>query len=78
MVWASGRKPLGGLHMEVFQAWPAGKRPREERIGIPQSELVAMAWENKVWGPLLKLLPLRPDPEISVCRLDEIFISNFD
>ena len=31
----------------------------EERLGIPQSELVIVAGEREVWGSLLKLLPLR-------------------
>ena len=33
-----------------------------ERLGIPQSELVNVAREREVWGPLLELLPPRPDP----------------
>ncbi len=28
----------------------------------PQSELVDVARESKVWSPLLKLLPPRPNP----------------
>ncbi|KAK5868011.1 hypothetical protein PBY51_012458 [Eleginops maclovinus] len=69
------RMPPGRLPREVFQARPAGKRPRGrprtrwrvyisslawERLGIPQSELVDVARERKVWGSLLELLPLRP------------------
>ncbi|KAL3063618.1 hypothetical protein OYC64_000034 [Pagothenia borchgrevinki] len=61
---------------EVFQARPAGKRPRGrprtrwrdyiswlawERLGIPQSELVDVARERNVWGSLLELIPPRPD-----------------
>ncbi|KAK5930356.1 hypothetical protein CgunFtcFv8_026593 [Champsocephalus gunnari] len=67
--------PPGRLPREVFQARPAGKRPRGrprtrrrdyisslawERLGIPQSELVDVAREKKVWGSLLELLPPRP------------------
>ncbi|KAK5915715.1 hypothetical protein CesoFtcFv8_001281 [Champsocephalus esox] len=70
------RMPPGHLPREVFQARPAGKRPRGrprtrwrdyisslawERLGIPQSELVDVAREKKVWGTLLELLPPRPD-----------------
>ncbi|KAJ8016060.1 hypothetical protein DPEC_G00003220 [Dallia pectoralis] len=33
-----------------------------ERLGIPQSELANVAREREVWGPLLELLPPRPDP----------------
>uniref|UniRef100_A0A8D3C086 Reverse transcriptase domain-containing protein n=1 Tax=Scophthalmus maximus TaxID=52904 RepID=A0A8D3C086_SCOMX len=70
------RMPPGRLPWEVFQARPAGKRPRGrprtrwrdyistlawERLWIPQSDLVNVAWEREVWGPLLKLLPPRPD-----------------
>ena len=33
-----------------------------ERLGIPPSELVNVAREREVWGPLLELLPPRPDP----------------
>ena len=59
------RMPPGRLPREVFQARPAGKRPRGrprtrwrdyisslawEHLGIPQSELVDVAWERKVWG----------------------------
>ena len=70
------RMPPGRLPREVFQARPAGRRPRGrprtrwrdyisnlawERLGIPQSELVNVAWEREVWGPLLELLPPRPD-----------------
>ena len=62
---------------EVFQARPVGRRPRVrprtrwrdyistlawERLGIPPSELVNVAREREVWGPLLELLPPRPDP----------------
>ena len=68
--------PPGRLPREVFQARPAGKRPRGrprtrrrgyisslawERLGIPQSELVDVARERNVWGSLLELLPPRPD-----------------
>ncbi|KAL6118110.1 uncharacterized protein ACO6RY_15769 [Pungitius sinensis] len=67
----------GRLPWEVFQARPAGKRPRGgprtrwrdyistlawKRLEIFQSELVDVAMERKVWGPLLELLPPRPDP----------------
>ncbi|KAK5925540.1 hypothetical protein CgunFtcFv8_018055 [Champsocephalus gunnari] len=70
------RMPPGRLPREVFQAHPAGRRPRGrprtrwrdyisslawERLGIPQSELVDVAREKKVWGSLLELLPPRPD-----------------
>ena len=70
------RMPPGRLPREVFQARPAGRRPRGrprtrwrdyisnlawERLGIPQSELVNVAREREVWGPLLELLPPRPD-----------------
>ncbi|KAK5888302.1 hypothetical protein CesoFtcFv8_016814 [Champsocephalus esox] len=70
------RMPPGRLPREVFQARPAGKRPRGrprtrwrdyisslawERLGIPQSELVDVAREKKVWGSLLELLPPRRD-----------------
>ena len=34
----------------------------KERLGIPPSELVNVAREGEVWGPLLEVLPLRPDP----------------
>ncbi|KAK5851497.1 hypothetical protein PBY51_023044 [Eleginops maclovinus] len=67
------RMPPGRLPREVFQARPAGKRGRPrtrwrgyisllawERLGIPQSELVDVARERKVWGSLLELLPPRP------------------
>ncbi|KAL3049346.1 hypothetical protein OYC64_008749 [Pagothenia borchgrevinki] len=69
------RMPPGPLPREVFQARPAGKRPRGrprtrwrdyisslawERLGIPQSELVDVARERKVWGSLLELLELLP------------------
>lgn len=71
------RMPPGRLLREVFQACPAGRRPRGrprtrwrdyisnlawEHLGIPQSELVNVAREREVWGPLLELLPPRPDP----------------
>ncbi|KAJ7998063.1 hypothetical protein DPEC_G00218650 [Dallia pectoralis] len=71
------RMPPGRLPREVFQARPAGRRPRGrprtrwrdyistlawERLGIPQSELANVAREGEVWGPLLELLPPRPDP----------------
>ncbi|KAL3043760.1 hypothetical protein OYC64_003589 [Pagothenia borchgrevinki] len=70
------RMPPGRLPREVFQARPAGRRPRGrprtrwrdytsslawERLGIPQSELVDVARERNVWGSLLELLPPRPD-----------------
>ena len=32
-----------------------------ECLGIPQSELVNVAGEREAWGPLLELLPPRPD-----------------
>ncbi|KAK5873269.1 hypothetical protein PBY51_018325 [Eleginops maclovinus] len=59
------RMPPGRLPREVFQARPAGKRPRVrprtrwrdyisslawEHLGIPQSELVDVAREREVWG----------------------------
>ena len=62
---------------EVFQARPVGRKPqgrprtrwREyiatlawERLGIPPSELLNVAREREVWGPLLELLPQRPAP----------------
>uniref|UniRef100_A0A8C5CRJ5 Reverse transcriptase domain-containing protein n=1 Tax=Gadus morhua TaxID=8049 RepID=A0A8C5CRJ5_GADMO len=71
------RMPTGRLPWEVFQARPVGRRPRGrprtrwrdyistlawERLGIPPSELVNVAREREVWGPLLELLPPRPDP----------------
>ncbi|KAJ7991217.1 hypothetical protein DPEC_G00295030 [Dallia pectoralis] len=71
------RMPPGRLPREVFQARPAGRRPRGrprtrwrdyistlawERLGIPQSELANVTREREVWGPLLELLPPRPDP----------------
>uniref|UniRef100_A0A6Q2XTH9 receptor protein-tyrosine kinase n=1 Tax=Esox lucius TaxID=8010 RepID=A0A6Q2XTH9_ESOLU len=64
--------PPGCLPREVFQARPAGRRPRGrprtrwrdyistlawERLGFPQSELANVAWEREVCGPLLELLP---------------------
>ena len=70
------RMPPGRLPREVFQARPAGRRPRGrprtrwrdyistlawEGLGIPQSELANVAREREVWGPLLELLPPRPD-----------------
>ena len=66
--------PPGRLPREVFQACPAGRRPRGrpstvwkyyistvawEHLGISQSELVGR--KRKVWGSLLELLPQRPD-----------------
>ncbi|XP_071059967.1 anamorsin isoform X1 [Pseudochaenichthys georgianus] len=61
------RMPPGCLPREVFQARPR-TRWRDyisslawERLGIPQSELVDVAREKKVWGSLLELLPPRPD-----------------
>ena len=36
-----------------------------ERLGSPPSELVNVAREREVWGPLLELLPPRPDPGLS-------------
>ena len=71
------RMPPGRLPREVFQACPAGRRPRGrprtrwrdyistlawERLGIPQSELVDAARERDGWGRMLELLPPRPDP----------------
>ncbi len=71
------RMPPGCLPVEVFQAHPAGKRPLGRPrfrwrdyisvlawkcLGIPQSELADVARKREVWGPLLKLLPLRADP----------------
>ena len=71
------RMPTGCLPWEVFQARPVGRRPRGrprtrwrdyistlawERLGIPPSELVNVAREREVWGPLHELLPPRPDP----------------
>ncbi|XP_053479122.1 hydrocephalus-inducing protein-like [Ictalurus furcatus] len=32
-----------------------------ERLGIPQSELVNVAREREVWGPLLEMPPPRPN-----------------
>ena len=64
------RMPPGRLPWQVFQARPAGRRPRGrprtrwrdyistlawERLGIPQSELVKVAREREVWGPMLEL-----------------------
>ncbi|KAL3052884.1 hypothetical protein OYC64_005410 [Pagothenia borchgrevinki] len=69
--------PPGRLPRQVFQARPAGRRPRGrprtrwrdyisslawELLGIPQSELVDVAREREVWGLLLKLLPPQPGP----------------
>ncbi|KAJ7992757.1 hypothetical protein DPEC_G00281980 [Dallia pectoralis] len=71
------RMPPGRLPREVFQARPAGRRPRGrprtrwrgyiftmvwDCLRIPQSELAYVAREREVWGPLLELLPPRPDP----------------
>uniref|UniRef100_A0AAQ4R3P6 Reverse transcriptase domain-containing protein n=1 Tax=Gasterosteus aculeatus aculeatus TaxID=481459 RepID=A0AAQ4R3P6_GASAC len=71
------RMPPGRLPREVFQARPAGKRPRGrprtrwrdyisalawEHLGIPHSELVDVDREREDWGPLLELLPPRPNP----------------
>ena len=71
------RMPPGRFPWEVFQARPAGRRPQGrartrwrdyistlawERLRIPQSELVNVAREREVWGPLLELLPPRPEP----------------
>ncbi|KAJ8012499.1 hypothetical protein DPEC_G00043460 [Dallia pectoralis] len=71
------RMPPGRLPREVLQARPAGRRPRGrprtrwrdyistlawECLGIPQSELANVAREREAWGPLLELLPPRPDP----------------
>ncbi len=68
----------GHLPREVFQAHPAGKRPQGgprprwrdyisalawECLRFPQLELVDVAREREVWGPLLKLLPSWPDPK---------------
>ncbi|KAK5888457.1 hypothetical protein CesoFtcFv8_014550 [Champsocephalus esox] len=39
----------------------AGVSLRDKRLGIPQSELVDIAREKKVWGSLLELLLPRPD-----------------
>ena len=70
------RMPPGRLPKEVFQARPAGRRPRGrprtrwrnyistlawERLGIPQPELDEVAREKEVCGSLLTLLPARPD-----------------
>ncbi len=70
------RMPPGHLPV-VSQVRPAVKRSRGrprskwrdyvsvvawERLGIPSSELVDVAREGEVWGPLLKLLPPQPDP----------------
>ncbi len=72
------RMPPGRLPGEALQARPAGRRPQSrtrsksrdsistvawEHLGIPQSEVVDAARERKVWGPLLKLLPLRPNSD---------------
>ena len=69
------RMPPGRIPREVFQAHPAGRRPRGrprtrwrdyistlawERLGIPQSELADVAGKREVWGTLLELLPPRP------------------
>ncbi len=73
--------PPGHLPGEVSQAGPAGRslvarhrsRWRDcifalscECLRIPQSELVDVAREREEWGPLLKLLPLRPKPRKAV------------
>ncbi|KAJ7994746.1 hypothetical protein DPEC_G00252670 [Dallia pectoralis] len=65
------RMPPGRLPREVFQARRGRPRTRWrdyistlawERLGIPKSELANVARERVVWGPLLELLPPRPDP----------------
>ena len=72
------RIPTGRIPWEVFQARPVGRggprgRPRTrwrdyisalagEWLGIPPSEMVNVAREGEVWGPLLEQLPPRPDP----------------
>ena len=71
------RMPPGCLPREVFLARPTGRRPRGrprtrwrdyisslalDSLGIPQSELANVATEKEVWGSLLRLLPLGPDP----------------
>ena len=71
------RMPPGRLPGEMFRARPTGRRPRGrprtrwrdyvsrlawERLGIPQEELDEVAGERKVWAPLLRLLPPRPNP----------------
>ncbi|CAL8276249.1 unnamed protein product [Arctogadus glacialis] len=87
--------PNGRLPWEVFQARPVGRRPRGrprtrwrdyistlawERLGISPSELVNVAREREVWGPLLELLPRDPTPDKRMkMRRDEItlpFISH--
>ena len=70
------RMPPGRFPWEVFQAHPAGRRPRGrprtswrdyistlawEHLGIPQSELANVAGRREVWETLLELLPPRPD-----------------
>ena len=69
------RMPPGRLPREVFQARPAGKRPRGrpmtrwrdyisslawERLGIPLTELVDVARERKVWGSGWNCYPRDP------------------
>ena len=66
------RMPTGRLPREVFKVRAVGRRPRGrprtrwrdhistlalERLGIPSPELVDVAREGEVWGPLLELLP---------------------
>ena len=58
--WACpvGRGPQEdpGLAGEIIsQHWP------RNASGAPPSELVNVALEREVWGPLLKLLPQRPN-----------------
>uniref|UniRef100_A0A8C9X6F4 B30.2/SPRY domain-containing protein n=1 Tax=Sander lucioperca TaxID=283035 RepID=A0A8C9X6F4_SANLU len=81
------RMPPGRLPREMFQARPAGRRPRGrprtrwrdyisnlawERLGIPQSDLVNVAREREVWGPLLELLPPNVPSEEEVSKPGEV------
>lgn len=79
--------PPESLPGAVFQARPAGKRPRGrprtrwgDRIsalarGTPwdplMSELLDVALKVEVWGPVLELLPPRNRPRISGWRWDK-------
>lgn len=64
----------------------AGKRPWErprnrwrdyisklarERLGIPQTELVDVAWKGKIWVPCLNLCPRDPTPHKQLKMRDE-------
>ena len=79
MVRASGKDAhwapsLGGVSGTSSGEETSGKRTRWrdyistlawERLGIPPSELVNVAREGEVWGPLLELPPPATRPRIS-------------